>query len=45
MITDEARCSRPGWFIRVLGRLGTHLDDAALDDLAASLTKLRDAIT
>jgi hypothetical protein len=32
--------------IRVLRQTrGTHLDDAALDELAASLTKLRDAIT
>ena len=33
-------------YIRVLRQtLGTHLDDAALDELAAGLTKLRDAIT
>ncbi len=33
-------------YIRVLRQtLGTHLDDAALDDLAAGMTKLRDAIT
>lgn len=32
-------------YIRVLRQtLGTHLDDAALDELAAGLTKLRDAI-
>ncbi|MBL8926637.1 MAG: MarR family transcriptional regulator [Pseudonocardia sp.] len=33
-------------YIRVLRQtLGTHLDDVALDDLAAGMTTLRDAIT
>src|SRR6476619_3062362 len=49
VITDEgARVvqNARAVYIRVLREtLGTHLDEAALDDLAASLTKLRDAIT
>ena len=49
MITDEgARAVQHARavYIRVLRQtLGTHLDDAALDDLAAGLAKLRDAIT
>jgi DNA-binding MarR family transcriptional regulator len=48
VITDEgARVVREARevYIRVLGQtLGAHLDDAALDDLAASLTKLREAL-
>ncbi len=49
MITDDgARVVQHARavYIRVLRQtLGAHLDDAALDELAASLTKLRDAIT